>query len=147
MLILEIAILEVILILSIIMERRTGNINPIIWTVGGITALIYGILGKGFVSWIESLICLAVTFVMILISYSWLRNAVGGGIIKGLLMCSMFFGRYIIIVIVLIGINIGIAGFLLKQVKKEMDWYGNLLYGTPLLAIAVTITAGIVQLI
>lgn len=116
--------LAVVLIIAIIVNRLCDEIFPIIWRIGGIIGIICGAQGVGMVSIKESilsLICIFIfTFIMLNI-FIKLRNGIGGGIIKGFWMCSIFIGRYVILTIILFTIYIVIRGKTMK--RDEIDKY------------------------
>ena len=134
----EFIILGVILLISIFLEKVFFEINQLLWIVGGIIALIFGVLGIGLVSWLESVICFTVVFVMALVVNT--KRFMGGGVLKGLMMCALFLGRYVLITYVLFFL----AGFVIAEIRhrrKEDEIPGDsLVSGMPLVTACVAFT-------
>lgn len=95
----EIIVLAVILVAALMDERINNVIHPVVWIVGGIAEIVIKYKYDTKISWMEGVAALVIVFVTILIVARRLGNAVGGGIYKGILMCSFYFGRGTIIFI------------------------------------------------
>lgn len=134
----ELAILGIILLISIFLEKIYFDINPYLWVVGGIVALVFGALGIGVVSWPEAILCFMLSFVLILIARPY--RVMGGGIQKGLMMCALFLGRYVLITYVLFFLLTVVRKYTGKH-KKIVEIPGEaIIPGMPLVTVAVAIT-------
>lgn len=138
----EFIILGVILLISIFLERVFFEINPSLWNVGGIIALAFAVLGLGPVSWLEAVVCLVVVFGLALsVDTSYFM---GGGVLKGLMMCALFFGRYVLITYVLFFL-VGFTIAEIRQRRKKDEIPGSsLVNGMPLVTACVAVTVLII---
>lgn len=134
----EFIILGILLLIAILQERISLQINPYLWIIGGIIALVFGIMGIGVVSLLESVICFGVAFGLMLLVYP--LRAIGGGVLKILMMCAFFFGRYVLITYVLFCL-LGLIWNKLRKCRKEEQIPGeSLVYAMPLVAVAAVLT-------
>lgn len=128
-----IAVVVLALVIAAFFEHITGNIPPWIWSAGGVIGIVLNVLNIGFCSWIESVITFVIMFVLIFCTYSMLSSAVGGGILKLLWMCSIFWGRYIVIVFVVIFLVTLFCMFIKEVFAKDYD---SKIHFVPVLLIA-----------
>lgn len=133
-------ILAGILVISIIIENIFFDINPTLWFVGGLMALICGMFEIGIVSCTESLIAFGISIVFSVLLYSKLSKMMGGGIIKGFWMCAIFLGRYTIILVVTYFIVMYIAKKLFYCMKKDIIPGDTVKKGMPYVTISALIT-------
>lgn len=117
MFILEVALLAIILLIAMFMEKTLFYIYPIIWYLGGSVALFYAITGNGIVSWTEAVVCAVIIMAICILGYSKISSFMGGGIVKCLCMCGLFLGRYTIVTIILC-IIISVILYLMKCRNK-----------------------------
>ncbi len=136
--VLELVILGVVLLVSILVEKIFFVIHPMLWRVGGIVALIFSILGIGIVSWQEAVICFVISFILMLIAKP--LRYMGGGGVKGLLMCALYLGRYVFVTYVIFGgIGMLMARIIAHQKKPKLPG-SNLKRMMPLVTVSVVIT-------
>lgn len=134
----EFIILGVILLISIFLEKVFFEINPFLWIVGGIIALVFAVLGLGPVSWLEVVVCFVVVFGLALIVDT--SRFMGGGVLKGLMMCALFLGRYVLITYALFFL-VGFAIAEIRQRRKKDEIPGSsLVSGMPLVTACVAFT-------
>lgn len=100
-------VLFIALLIALFCEHFFYYINPGIWIFGGGIEIALSVAGWGGCPWFEGLITLAIVCFVSLVTRKY-TEAVGGGIIKGIFMCSLYWGRYIPIVIVVAVIITGI---------------------------------------
>lgn len=141
----EMIILCVVLATAAICEKLLFNINPYIWILGGLSGLLVKLTGKCFCTWIEALLSLAVLFVVITLLSSKIHKGIGGGILKGIMMTSVFFGRYIIVLVIafiaLLYLRAGLS-------KKKASIPGQqIISGVPMLFLASAITIASIYLV
>lgn len=127
------------LLAALICERFFYYINFGIWIFGGGIEIALSVAGWGGCLWYEALITLGIVFVLSIATRKY-TEAIGGGIIKGICMCSIYWGRYIPIVIIAAVIILGIMVFI--KIKGPFRT-GRLIAAMPALLIANLIMVGI----
>lgn len=131
--------LLVVLIISAILEKVFMKIHPAIWFVGGAAALLYGFLGIGMISLVESIISFVVLGIIVILIYPKIAKYMGGGVIKGIWMCALFLGRYIVLVVLLTVIMLFLSGRIMKAVKKNVIPGEDLIFTMPIVTISVVV--------
>lgn len=127
------------LLAALICEHFFYYINFGIWIFGGGIEIALSVAGWGGCLWYEALITLGIVFVLSIATRKY-TEAIGGGIIKGICMCSIYWGRYIPIVIIAAVIILGIMVFI--KIKGPFRT-GRLIAAMPALLIANLIMVGI----
>lgn len=135
----EFIVLGVILLISTFLEKVFFEINPFLWIIGGIIALVFGVLGIGLVSWLEAVICCVIALILTLFSVN-IKRYVGGGVLKGLMMCTLFLGRYVLITYVLFFLVGFIFATIRKCIKKDDIPGDSLVSAMPLVTACVAVT-------
>lgn len=138
---LEVILLSGIIIVSVIWEELFFDIHPGIWAVGGILGLLYNIFLEGICVWYESLLALGILFFVINIVYSKIQNFIGEGILKGIYMCSIFYGRYIVLMITLTFFSFFLVGWVKYLRKPDILPGEEMMRATPFLLIATLMTS------
>ncbi|MBE5926295.1 MAG: hypothetical protein E7270_04965 [Lachnospiraceae bacterium] len=142
-----IAVLLGVVIIASILEKQFSNINPIVWIAGLVVSIIFGIMGKGMVPIVESCIALAASFVASIILYGMMKNSIGGGVLKVLIMSSFFVGRYIVITFVtFMLISFVIANIFRKRNADRLPGE-SLVNGALILLVAMIVTLGSMYLL
>ena len=137
----EIIAVAVILLIALIVERNKYVINPIIWILGGAIGIAIKYIYDTKISLLEGFATLAITFVIILIVASRFGGAVGGGILKGILMCSFYLGRGTVVFIPLLFLML----FLVLKWKRES--ISGAIFGMPFLLYSYVATVLIMELV
>ena len=134
---LEITLLCIILFVATVCERVFFKICPYIWVVGFGLDFLIKFAGHSFCPWKEALISLAVLFMIYMFLYRIIRKGIGGGIIKGILMLSVFFGGYMIIWVITFVIVLSI----INLCKKKSSIPGErIVTGMPVVCVSTIIT-------
>lgn len=139
----EFIILGVILLISIFLEKVFFEINSYLWIVGGIIALVFGVLEIGPISWLEAVICFVVSYFVIIFIRAFIVDILrfmGGGLLKGLMMCALFLGRYVLITYLLFFLLLFIMEKIREYRKKDEIPGDTLVRGMPLLTASVAVT-------
>lgn len=114
--------LAIVLIIAIVVNRLCDEVFPIIWIIGGIIGLVCGKMNIGIISLRESIISLCsifcITMILVFTKNKFIRR-IGGAIIKGYWMCSVFIGRYIIFAILLFLIYYFVKLKTIKRAEKD----------------------------
>ena len=142
-----VAILLGLILIASILEKLFSKINPIVWIVGLIAAIVFGVMGKGMVPIVESCIALAASFVASIILYGMMKNSIGGGVIKGLMMCSFFVGRYITITFVVFMLIPFIMANIFGKRNDDKLPGESLVNGGLILFVAMIVTLGSMYLL
>ena len=132
-------VLFIALLVALFCEHSFYYISPWIWILGGGIEIALSVAGWGGCLWYEALITLGIVFVLSIATRKY-TEAIGGGIIKGICMCSIYWGRYIPIVIIAAVIVLGIMIFI--KIKGPFR-KGNQRAAMPALLIANLIMVGI----
>lgn len=142
----EIGTLLFIYIVAMIWSKITSEINPIIWLVGIIAEIVYMIIGIAHYSWLESFVTFGVSIILVLVLYAVKINGIGGGILKGLIMSTLYFGRYWAVLLIIMYLLFLVMYVCKKASKKtpKTTIPGELTVPTmPFLIIAACLTIGI----
>ncbi len=113
--IIEWIVLLVVYFAAILCFRRTSEIKPWIWGASIVADIVLIILKISRYSWLESLLAMFLTFVLVLIAYSKVAEVVGGGVLKGLCVSAMYFGRYTILLIVFLIALFALAAYIRRN--------------------------------
>lgn len=105
MVLVEIAIVNILLIIAMIFEKKTGEIPPVIGWIGCAAGILCSVFGDAICSWQEDMISYAISYVVILILYAKWNSFMGGGALKMLAMTSVYFGRYALVVFIMIFVS------------------------------------------
>lgn len=105
MVLVEIAIVNILLVIAMIFEKKTGEIPPAISWIGCVLGILCSIFGDAICSWQEDLIAYAISYVVILILYMKWNGFMGGGALKMLAMTSVYYGCYALVVFVMIFVS------------------------------------------
>ena len=132
-------VLFIALLVALFCEHSFYYISPWIWILGGGIEIALSVAGWRGCLWYEALITLGIVFVLSIATRKY-TEAIGGGIIKGICMCSIYWGRYIPIVIIAAVIVLGIMIFI--KIKGPFR-KGNQIAAMPALLIANLIMVGI----
>lgn len=135
----EILVAGVILLIASIVEQYKLNINPLIWILGGGSGIVLKYVYKPEISWIEGVCTVFAVFSIILIFSKKLVNVIGGGILKGIMMCSIYLGRWTIVFIPLIIILLFLE---FKRLEKKKAT-NSLVLGMPYLMLSYLVSVGV----
>jgi hypothetical protein len=136
-------ILGIILVISIFLEQINFEINPCLWIVGGIIGIVLDALGIGIISWGEAIICCIVIFILIVITK--LQRVIGGGVLKGLMMCAFYLGRYVLIAFAITFILMLITAKI--RARKDRLPGESIVLAMPFVAISVVFTILVMYMI
>ncbi len=127
MVLVEIAIVNILLMIAMICEKKTGNIPPVIGWIGCVAGIVCSVVGEAICSWQMDLIAYVVSYVIIMIIYTACHNLLGGGILKMMAMTAVYFGPYTVIVfgVTMVGLSLFviIAGQLIKCIPFIAERY------------------------
>ena len=130
--------LVLIMMIALVMEKKTEEIAPALWLVGGLCGFIFQILGWGTCVWWEALVCMVVTLILVIMFVAKYPAAIGGGILKGVIMTAVYVGRYVGITILVLAVTLRLAaGFYSKRDKCKLVLGMPFLLGAVLVTIAV----------
>lgn len=118
----QIIILNVLLFSALFFEKFRNEIPQLICLGGGVLGVAWSLKADAVCTWQESLIAVAVTFVLVLIFYILKPDAIGGGVLKCIIMSAAFLGRYTGILIVLFAISLIILMFFYKIKFRKKDY-------------------------
>ena len=135
----EIGILCMVLSVATVEEKLKEEINAYTWIGGGIVDLVYHFWGKGICVMRESLIAFAITVIVGFIAFAIVSGVIGGGILKGIMMCSIYLGRWISLAVVMFLLLTGIARSVFFKKKKRNYVEGNRVLAMPFLDCSVII--------
>lgn len=146
--ILTLAILGLILLISIFLEKITFEINPWLWIVGGIIGVVLDFWGIGIVSWREAIVSCIVFFLLIMITMialPILSRAIGGGTLKGIMMCALYLGRYVLIVLAFTFVLMLIAAKI--RTRKDELPGESIMSAMPFVTVSVVLTILVLYLL
>lgn len=131
-------VLGVILIISSIMERIFMEINPWIWRVGGVVGIIFNMLDMGVVSILEGILGAIIFFILIFVAK--LNYGIGGGVLKGMIMCAIYLGRYFVITFVISVVLLFVMSKIREHRMKDELPGQSLVMAMPIVIVSVAIT-------
>ena len=120
------------------MEKKTGRIAPVLWLVGSLCGLLFQVMGWGTCAWWIAVVCMIVTLILAVFFSAKCPGAIGGGILKGVVMAAAFLGYYVGITIVVLAIMLAVAA----GIKSRQNGSKQVL-AMPFLIIAVLVTVGV----
>lgn len=91
------------------------------------------------ISLVESIISFVVLGIIVILIYPKIAKYMGGGVMKGIWMCALFLGRYIVLVVLLTAIMLFLIGRIMKAVKKNVLPGENLIFTMPIVTISVVV--------
>lgn len=108
---------------------------------GGTVELIIQILGKGSLFWGETLAAGVLIYILLVLTYKFLENFVGGGGLKGICMCGIFFGRYVVILILVLAFFLLIGIYVVRKKQHNGPFF---VMFVPMIMAASVVTIGII---
>lgn len=139
MVIVEIAIVNILLAIAMIFEKKTGEIPPVIGWIGCVIGILCSVFGDAICSWQEDLIAYGISYVVILIIYSKWNGLMGGGVLKMLAMTSVYFGRYALVVFVMIFVSV-----MIYIPIAARNYKGGLVMAVPFVFVGSLVTSALV---
>ena len=133
-------VLIIVLLAATICEKITEEISVWIWVFGGVVGSVLNYLGYGGVSLKVGILTSVGIYLLGLVFSASLRNAIGGGLIKGFSMCGVYFGVFTIITMIIWAVSLGFAGWIHGLRKKDSIPGDTLTHGMPFLLFAVLAT-------
>lgn len=132
-------LLLLLMVVAMIYEVKTYNIHICIWIVGSVLSLLCNVLGWGIVSWTEGLLAGIVIYILLIVLYSSVSDAIGGGVLKGFIVIGIALGRYSVLCI----INFIILWIIVKvSVRKPKIPGSELVCGALFLLLSVLLAWG-----
>ena len=121
MVLVEIVIVNILLVVAMLFEKKTGEIPPAISWIGCVLGILCSVFGDAICSWQEALIAYAISYVVILILYMKVNGFMGGGVLKMIAMTAVIYGRYTPVVFVLVFVSTLICWLIIKKTNKGGD--------------------------
>lgn len=143
MVLIEFAIVNILLIIAMFCEKRTGNIPSDIGWIGCISGLICSLIGEAICSWKEDLIAFVVSYIAIMIIHMAFSNMFGGGILKMIAMTAAFFGRYTLIVFIVSIIGLFAFVVIIEILIKFIPFLSNRYHSKHILAMPFVLIGSI----
>lgn len=142
MVLVEIAVVNILLLIAILCEHKSGEIPPVIGWIGCAAGIACSVVGGAICSWQEALIAYAISYIIIMVIYSKLGEAIGGGTLKMAAMTATFFGRHTLFVLMVFMACIGICVFRAKRGTLN----GKML-AVPFVLLGALVTSGLVYFV
>jgi len=142
MILAEIIIVNLLLLIAILFESKTGNIPPVIGWIGCAAGIACSVAGGAICSWQEDLVAYVISYIIVMVIYSKLGEAIGGGTLKMAAMTATFFGRHTLFVLMIFMACIGICVFRAKRGTLN----GKML-AVPFVLLGALVTSGLVYFV
>ena len=142
MVLIEIIIVNILLAVAMIFEKKTGEIPPAISWLGCVLGILCSVFGDAICSWQEDLIAYGISYVVILILYMKVNGLIGGGVLKMVAMTAVFYGRYMPAVFGLVFVSVLICWLIIKKTNK-----GGHIMAVPFVFVGSLVTSAVVYFI